>query len=162
MTATEHPAQAPAETQQVVTFMLGNEEFGTDILRVREILRPTTCTSMPEAPDAVEGIINLRETVVPVVDLGKLFGLPAGEQSHDNRIVVIELETYVVGFLVDAVREVITLDGAAVEPPPALATSAAAQYITRVVRLDDRLLILLDMEQVVAAVRRPASPVLAA
>ncbi len=133
---------------QLVSFLIGKEEFGADILSVREIIRPTTITSVPQAPSFIEGIINLRGHVVPVVDLRKRFGMEASEQSQDSRIIVVELGSRVVGFMVDAVSEVIRIDRSITEPPPELVSSIEARYITGVAKLNDRLLILLDLEQV--------------
>lgn len=145
-------SQPPAQTDplQFVTFVLEGEEFGIDILRVQEIIRPVAVTRVPNAPAFVEGVINLRGRIVPVLDARKRFGLPYRPMDDTSRIVVIELGRETVGFVMDAVREVIRVDPAVIEPAPELAVGVDADYIRGVAKLDDRLLILLDVERVLA------------
>lgn len=138
------------ELLQLVSFNIGDEEFGVDILKVQEINRMLNVTRVPNAPEYVEGVINLRGRVIPVVDLRKRFGLPPKERDKNTRIIVIELSGKTVGFVVDSVREVLRIPKSVTEPPPALATNINAEYITAVGKLDDRLLTLLDMEKVLA------------
>lgn len=132
---------------QLVTFHVAREEFAVDILDVREINRMMDITRVPHAPDFVEGVINLRGQVIPVVDLRKRFGLEPGERDKNTRIVVVELGSKVVGFLVDSVSEVLRVPKSLVEPPPALASGVEADYIRGVVKLEDRLLVLLDLHR---------------
>ncbi|MCX7984317.1 MAG: chemotaxis protein CheW [Bacteroidetes bacterium] len=138
------------ELLQLVSFNIGDEEFGVDILKVQEINRMLTITRVPNAPEYVEGVINLRGKVIPVVNLRKRFGLPPKEADKNTRIIVIELNGKTVGFVVDSVREVLRIPKSVTEPPPALATRINAEYITAVGKLDDRLLTLLDMEKVLS------------
>ncbi|BBM68963.1 chemotaxis protein CheW [Rhodothermus marinus] len=133
---------------QLVSFLIENEEFGVDILNVQEIIRPVDITRVPNAPAFVEGVINLRGRIVPVVDLRKRFNLPRRERDKNSRIIVVELGDKIVGFMVDAVREVLRVDAGVIEPPPELAIGIDAHYITGVAKLDDRLLILLDLERI--------------
>lgn len=135
---------------QLVSFVIENEEFGIDILSVQEIIRPVAITRVPRAPAFIEGVINLRGRIVPVVDLRKRFGLPERDRDKETRIVVVELGGRVVGFMMDAVREVIRVDRGVIEPPPDLAIGIDAQYIKGVAKLDDRLLILLDLDEVLS------------
>ncbi|HOV98531.1 MAG TPA: chemotaxis protein CheW [Bacteroidota bacterium] len=138
------------EILQLVSFNIGEEEFGVDILKVQEINRMLNVTRVPNAPEYVEGVINLRGKVIPVVDLRKRFGLPPKEHDKNTRIIVIELSGKTVGFVVDSVKEVLRIPKSVTEPPPALATNINADYITAVGKLDDRLLTLLDMERVLS------------
>ncbi len=138
------------EILQLVSFNIGEEEFGVDILKVQEINRMLNVTRVPNAPEYVEGVINLRGKVIPVVDLRKRFGLPPKEHDKNTRIIVIELSGKTVGFVVDSVKEVLRIPKSVTEPPPALATNINAEYITAVGKLDDRLLTLLDMERVLS------------
>lgn len=138
------------ELLQLVSFNIGDEEFGVDILKVQEINRMLTVTRVPNAPEYVEGVINLRGRVIPVVNLRKRFGLPPKEHDKNTRIIVIELNGKTVGFVVDSVREVLRIPKSVTEPPPALATNINTEYITAVGKLDDRLLTLLDMEKVLS------------
>lgn len=143
--------QHDRERHQLVSFILDGEEFGVDILNVQEIIRTVTLTRVPSAPAFVEGVINLRGRIVPVVDLRKRFGLTARAVDKETRIIVVELSHRVVGFLVDEVREVIRVPAGVTEPPPEFAAGVDAAYITGVAKLDGRLLILLDLEQVLSA-----------
>ncbi|MEW6488613.1 MAG: chemotaxis protein CheW [Thermodesulfobacteriota bacterium] len=138
------------EILQLVTFHVGDEEFGVEILEVREINRMMEITRVPHAPDFVEGVINLRGQVIPVVDLRKRFGLPAVERDKSARIVVVELGDRVVGFLVDSVSEVLRVPRSLVEPPPPIVGGIDAAYIEAVVKLEDRLLILLDLRKLLS------------
>ncbi|HET6566885.1 MAG TPA: chemotaxis protein CheW [Rhodothermales bacterium] len=138
------------KTLQLVTFVVGQEEYGVEILSVREIIRSAAITRVPNAPDVIRGVINLRGKVVPVVDLRSRFGLPRQDQNRANRVVVIELAGQIVGFIVDAVREVIHVDSVLVEPPPELTVGADEHFIAGIARLEDRLVILLDPERVLS------------
>jgi len=133
---------------QLVGFQLGEEEYGIDILKVQEINRVTEITKIPHSPDFVEGVINLRGNVIPIIDLRKRFNMPEREHDKQTRIVVGEIEDRTVGFVVDAVSEVIRMDSNLVEPPPAIivGTDDIGKYIKGVGKLDDKLLILLDID----------------
>lgn len=106
-------------------------------------------TRVPNAPEHVDGVINLRGKVIPIIDLRRRFGMARKEHDKHTRIIVVELNGQVVGFVVDAVREVLRIPRDVTEPPPAIAGSAHEEYITGVGKLEDRLLILLDLEKVV-------------
>lgn len=135
---------------QLVSFVVENEEFGVDILRVQEIIRPIEITRVPNAPSFVEGVINLRGRIIPVVDLRKRFGFEPRDRDQDTRIVVVELRDKVIGFMTDAVKEVIRINQEVIEPPPDLAVGIDAHYIRSVAKLEDRLLILLDLDAVIS------------
>lgn len=143
-------AEREEEILQLVTFHVGDEEFGVEILEVREINRMMEITRVPHAPEFVEGVINLRGQVIPVVDLRKRFGLQAVERDKSARIVVVELGDRVVGFLVDSVSEVLRVPRGLVEPPPPIVGGIDAAYIEAVVKLEDRLLILLDLRKLLS------------
>ena len=155
---------AAADLLQLVSFVIEGEEFGIDILKVQEIIRPVPITRVPNAPPFVEGVINLRGRIVPVIDARKRFGLPAREMNEDSRIVVVELvgktvaATKTVGFVMDAVREVIRVERSVIEPPPELAIGIDADYLSGVAKLEDRLLILLDVERILADEEHDALP----
>ncbi len=133
---------------QLVTFSLGNEEFSVDILKVQEIIRLMDLTRVPKAPEFIEGVINLRGKVIPVMDLRKRFSMPEAEDSSEARIIVVELHKATVGFRVDGVSEVLRLPADTVEPPPTMVCGVETEYIKGVGKLDDRLIILLDVEKV--------------
>ena len=136
------------ELYQLVNFDIGSEEFGVDILKVQEIIRVPEITRVPNCPEFVEGVINLRGKIVPVVDLRHRFKLPSIKKDNNTRIIVVELAEKTVGFLVDQVKEVIRVETAIIEAPPDLVTSAERRDITGVAKLEDRLLILLDLDQI--------------
>ncbi len=134
---------------QLVTFKLDEEEFGVDILKVQEIIRTVEITVVPKMPGYMEGVINLRGKVIPVVNLRSRFSKPPTEQSNNTRIVVVNLNNITVGLLVDSVSEVLRLSEDVVEPPPPIMEGGMdTDYIKSVGRLEDRLLILLDLEKV--------------
>jgi purine-binding chemotaxis protein CheW len=144
------------ELLQLVTFRLGNEEFSLDILRVQEIIRHMELTRVPRTPDFVDGVINLRGRVIPVLDLRKRFGLPSDERTNETRIIVVDVDNKTVGLKVDAVSEVLRLPADTVEPAPAIVTGAESDYIKGVGKLDGRLLILLDVEKILTRTERDA------
>jgi purine-binding chemotaxis protein CheW len=136
---------------QLVTFRIGEEEFGVDILRVQEIIRTMAITRVPKAPDFVEGVINLRGKVIPIIDLRKRFALEVREHDKHTRIIVIEISNMIVGFVVDAVSEVLRIPADTVEPPPpAVMGGIDSEYISGVGKLEDRLLILLDLDKLLS------------
>ncbi len=143
-------AQTNETIYQLVSFVVENEEFGVDILKVQEIIRTVEITRVPKSPEFVEGVINLRGKIVPVIDLRRRFGIAKKPHDGETRIVVVELPDKVVGFLVDKVKEVIRVEKSVIEPPPELTTNISANYITGVAKLQDRLLILLDLDKVLS------------
>jgi purine-binding chemotaxis protein CheW len=139
--------QAGDELLQLVSFSIGEEEFGVDILKVREINRMIESNHVPNAPSHVDGIINLRGKVIPVIDLRSRLGIKRKAHDKNTRIIIVELMDKVVGFVVDAVNEVLRIPRSITEPPPPVATGTNTEYITAVGKLDDRLLTLLDLEK---------------
>jgi len=137
-------------TMQLVTFVLEGEEFGIDIGLVKEINRLMKITPVPKAPAAVEGVINLRGQVVPVVDLRREFKMATRKEDRNTRIVVVEMEEMTVGFMVDAVSEVLTIPRSSVEPPPPIIGGLDSDLVNGVGKIDDRLVIILDLARVVA------------
>jgi len=134
---------------QLVSFRIGAEEFGVDILNVQEINRMTEITRVPKVPDYVEGVINLRGKVIPVIDLRKRLDLDAAEYDKSTRIVVADVQGRTIGLIVDAVSEVLRIPGSAIEPPPELVTRIDQEYVQGVAKLEDRLLMFLDLSKVV-------------
>lgn len=131
---------------QLVTFKLGGEEYGIDILRVQEINRMTEITAMPKAPFSVEGVINLRGKMIPVINLRKRFGLAMKEFDSQSRIIVIDAGS-TVGLIVDSVSEVLRISSDTIEPPPLVTTGTGSEYIMGIRKLEDRLIIVLDIEK---------------
>lgn len=140
-----------SEKLQLVTFGVGSEEFAVDILAVQEINRMMELTRIPQSPPEVEGVINLRGRIIPVVDLRKRFGIGVSDQDENNRIIVVEVHGRVIGFIVDRVHEVLRIDHNIVEPAPSIVSSIDSEYIAGVGKLNDRLLILLDLGKLFGA-----------
>ena len=139
-------------SQQYVTFSLGEELFGVEVTRTREILSMTPVTQVPQTPDYLLGVINLRGRVVPVVDMRLKLGLPAGEETEDTCIIVVEVlvedESIVVGALADAVREVLEVRSDQIEPPPRLGTRLNTEFITGMGKIDEQFMILLNIDRI--------------
>ncbi len=134
---------------QLVTFNVGNEEFAVNILNVQEINRMTDLTRVPNASDYIKGVINLRGKVIPIIDLRKRIGLEAKVSDSSTRIIVIEINEKVVGFIVDKVNEVMRISQDHMEPPPNVVSGIDKDFITYIAKLEDRLLILLDLEKII-------------
>jgi len=145
----EQVNRVESDELQLVSFNIGTEEFGVDILKVQEINRMVEITRVPQAPNYVEGVINLRGKVVPIVDLRKRFNLELKEYDKNTRIVVVNIGGNIMGMIVDSVSEVLRLSANTIEPPPDIVTGVNAEYIKGVAKLEDRLLIFLDLSRVV-------------
>ncbi len=125
---------------------MGGEEFAIDILRVQEIIRTQQLTRVPNSPESMEGVMNLRGKIIPVIALRRRFGLEEIAPDKQNRIVVIEIQGAVLGFIVDAVSEVLRIPVDTVQPPPRLGV-VEREYVSGVGKIGDRLLILLDTDR---------------
>ncbi len=130
---------------QVVGFRIGNETFGVRIGAVREIVRVPEITAVPSAPETIEGVINLRGKIIPVMDLRKRFGQTDVQPDKKNRILVVELENKLVGLIVNAASEVLRIAPSEIEPPGNLFAEGESGYVTGVGKLKGRLIILLDI-----------------
>ncbi len=142
----DEEGEVDQELTQLVTFSIGDEEFGVNILQVQEIIRTMEITNVPRAPEFVEGVINLRGKVIPIVDMRRRFGLRSKEHDKYTRIIVIEIDMIIVGFVVDSVSEVLRIPANSVQPPPPVVAGMDSDYIDGVGKLEDRLLILLDLD----------------
>ena len=135
---------------QLVIFRLSMEEYGLPITKVQEINRLVPITKLPQTPAFMEGIINLRGRIIPVIDLRKRFQLPIMEHNDDTRIIIVEVNGQTVGITVDAVNEVVCLDATSIEPPPP-SFVLDSQYIHGIGKLDERLIILLDINKILTS-----------
>lgn len=133
---------------QLVIFELANEHYGVDIAAVESIIKMQDITAVPHAPSFVEGVTNLRGTVLPVIELRRRFGFPPSKETKDTRIVVIEIDGLTVGVIVDAVTEVMRVANDTIEPPSPLVTTIDSAFITGIAKIDKRLVILLDLSKV--------------
>ena len=143
-----------ADTIQVVSFSLGSEEYGVDIAQVQEINRMVAVTHVPRAPQFMEGVINLRGQLIPIIDLRTRFGMPRVEHTKNTRIVVTEIGTKRVGMVVDSVSEVLRVPLDQIEDAPDMITGVDTEYIRGVGKVDERLIILLDLAKIISGAER--------
>ena len=140
------------ETTQYLSFKLGEEVFAVDVAKVREILDVIAITKVPQTPDYMRGVINLRGSVVPVMDMRLKFGLPPTERTVNTCIIVMEVthdgETMVLGSLADSVQEVLELEPDQIEPPPRIGTHLRTDFIKGMGKYNDLFIIILDIDQV--------------
>jgi purine-binding chemotaxis protein CheW len=149
----EAPVRAPSGnetegTMQLVSFRLADEEYGIEIKKVREIILVGEITRMPQTPAYVKGLINLRSTVIPIIDLKLRFGLPETEPTDATRIMVANVGGKTIGVIVDAVSEVLRISQEQIAPPPPTVAGLGREYLVGLAKLKDRLLILLDIEKI--------------
>ncbi len=150
MTNQETQKKETSELLQLVSFMIGDEEFAVDILIVQEIIRMLQVTKVPNAPDFVDGVINLRGRIIPVIDLRCKMGMKRIEHDKNTRIIVVEVIGKTVGFIVDAVTEVLRIPSSITEAPPEIVAGVNSEFIKAVGKLEDRLLILIDIEKILS------------
>ena len=136
--------------RQLVVFELANEHYGVDIAAVESIIKMQAITAVPHAPAFVEGVTNLRGTVLPVIDLRKRFGLPTAEANRDTRIVVVDVNGTKVGMVVDGVSEVLRVTDEAISPPSPIVVTAASAFVTGIAKVGERLVILVDLAKVLS------------
>lgn len=144
--------ESRGELIQLVSFNLDQEEYGVDVLKVREIIRVPVVTRVPNTPHYVDGVINLRGKVIPIISMRKKFGLMETENDKQTRIMVMDVDGELMGFTVDAVSEVIRISGSEIQPSPAVVASGIDQEcIAGVINQAERLLVLLDLEKMFSA-----------
>ncbi len=144
-----------AGSLQLVSFRLGQEEYGIEITKVQEIILMGEITRVPQTPPYIKGLINLRSTVIPIVDLRLRFGLPPQEPTEETRIMVVNVNGKIIGIIVDAVSEVLRISKEQIAPPPPTVAGLGREYLTGLVKLENRLLILLDIEKLLGAEQIP-------
>lgn len=158
MNARDRTARAAAESERVVqmiSFSIGAERFGVEILDVQEIIMMSAITEIPNSPDFVEGVINLRGNIIPVLDLRKRLRMrrtrPEGDRAPGTRILVVEIEGSVTGFIVDSVAKVLSVPAGKISPPPDIIVAGVqSQYISGVVHLEEGILVLLDFRKILS------------
>ena len=136
------------EMKQLISFTVGAEEYGMELLRVKEVIRMRQITWLPKAPSCVKGIINLRGDVIPIVDLRDRFGLQPEEQTAMTRVVVVEVEGMPVGMVVDSASQVVRVAGDQFDPPPTVMGEASRDFITAVGKMGDRLVMMIDVDRI--------------
>jgi purine-binding chemotaxis protein CheW len=146
METTEEQIVTGGEVLQLVTFTLGNEEYAVNILNVQEINRITEITRVPNSPDYVEGVINLRGKVIPVINLRKKFHFEDRPTDDTSRIIIMEIQGITNGLIVDSVSEVLRIPASSVEPAPPMSAELQSQFIKGIAKLENRLIILIDLD----------------
>lgn len=151
----------PEELVQMISFTVGSEQFGVRILTVQEIIMMSHITEIPNSPDFVEGVINLRGNIIPVLDLRKRLRLrgssPSEGRKPGQRILVVDTESHVTGFIVDSVSKVLSVPAPRILPPPDIIVAGIqSQYISGIVHLDDSILILLDFRKILTVEEKGA------
>lgn len=132
---------------QLVGFRLDNEDYAIAITKIQEIILMKPITRIPQVPEFIEGLINLRGSVIPIVNLRKRFGLPPREVDDETRTIVVNIHDKTVGCIVDAVTQVMRINRDQIQPPPLSVLAVSHQYIAGLARLEDRLLIILEIER---------------
>jgi purine-binding chemotaxis protein CheW len=143
-----HSEKSEQERMRLVSFNLENEEYGVEVLKVREIIRMPNITRVPNTPHYVEGVINLRGKVIPIISLRKRFNLNSSEADSRTRIMVMDMTNNLTGFVVDSVAEVIRVSSEEIQPaPPVISGNIEQECLSGVINRADRLLVLLDLER---------------
>lgn len=142
--------KAAEATEHLATFFLSREEYGVDVRLVQEIIRISDITPVPRAPESIKGVINLRGRIIPVVDLKKKLGLGDADTGRRGRIVVVKLRERLVGLLVDAASQVLKVPVSSIDPAPDAVVEIDADFIRGVAKLPDRLIILMDLQKILA------------
>ncbi len=150
MDTTKVRAEA-GELRQFISFSVGEEEYGLELLRVKEVIRIREITWLPKAPSFVKGIINLRGDVIPIIDLRDKFGLEAKENTAMTRVIVVEVEGRLMGMVVDSASQVVRIPADHIDPPPPVLGGLSQEFITGVGKLDDKLIILLNADAILTS-----------
>ncbi len=144
------------ELRQFISFRIGREEYGLELLRVKEVIRLREITRLPTAPAWVMGIINLRGDVIPIIALRDRLGLEGREATTDTRVIVVEIDGRLLGLVVDSASQVVRIPAAEIDPPPSMPGALAQEFIAGVGKQEDRLVILLNVDAVLTRTERTA------
>lgn len=135
---------------QYVIFELADEFYGVDIHQVRGIEKPMSLTRVPNAPEFVQGVCNLRGSVIPVIDLRRRLGLSAGTETKNTRVLIVNVDKYTVGMVIDNANDVVNINPDMIEPSPALVSGIDSEFIRGVAKINNRLLVLLDLNKILS------------
>ncbi len=136
------------DTEQLISFAVGEEDYGVEIQKVKEVIRKKEITRLPKTPAFMRGVINLRGDVIPIIDLREKFGLEQEEYTEMTRVIVVEVDEKSIGMVVDSVSHVIRLSQDEIEPPPPLVGGLSIDYLRGVGKLGDKLIVLLKIDQI--------------
>jgi len=148
---TSRAAPVRDATREVLVFVIGKEEYGVDILKVQEIRGYEKVTAIPAAPEFLKGVVNLRGTIVPVIDMRIKFNLPDPRYDSFTVVVILRLSSRVIGIVVDAVSDVVRLAATDVKDPPRLGSVVDSSYLTGVATINERMVLLLDIEKLLSS-----------
>jgi len=152
----ETKVKEAGELRQFIGFSVGEEEYGLELLRVKEVIRVRGITWLPKAPSFVKGIINLRGDVIPIIDLRDKFGLESHEDTAQTRVIVVEVEGRLIGMVVDSASQVVRIPLDQIDPPPPVLGGLSQELITGVGKLEDKLVILLDPDAILTVDQKVA------
>jgi purine-binding chemotaxis protein CheW len=153
-TTKDRVGSTQGELRQFISFSVGDEEYGLELLRVKEVIRVREITWLPKAPSFVKGIINLRGDVIPIIDLRDKFGLEAKEATANTRVIVVEVDGKLMGMIVDSASQVVRIPADQIDPPPPVLGGFSQEFITGVGKMDDKLIILLNSDAILTAEER--------
>jgi purine-binding chemotaxis protein CheW len=142
--------ETEGESVQSILFQMGNEYYGLPISLVKEIIKPLPITRFPKSPPYVEGVIDLRGRILPIINLRTMFGLQPLPLTEDSRFVDVQLGNLSIGIIVDAVSEVVRIAQKQIEPAPPIVAGVEGKYLTGIARMQDRLILLLDLDEIFA------------
>jgi purine-binding chemotaxis protein CheW len=151
MDESRNRVETTGEIKQLISFTVGPEEYGLELLRVKEVIRMRQITWLPKAPTCVKGIINLRGDIIPIVDLRDRFGLASIEQTAMTRVIVVEVEGRLVGMVVDSASQVVRVPADQFAPPPSMLGETARGFITGVGKMDGKLIITIDADKILSS-----------
>ena len=149
--------QTMQNAHELIAFRVGDQEYCVDIMTVREIRGWTPATALPHAPGYVRGVINLRGSVLPIVDLAARLGLEAAEPTSRHVIIIAQIGEQIAGFLVDAVSDILTIQDGQMQPTPDVASETAKTFVQGVIALEGRMLRLIDLSLVIPAIQSEAA-----
>jgi purine-binding chemotaxis protein CheW len=136
---------------KLAVFRLDDQPYAIDIMKIKQIIRPLKITRLPKSPEFVEGVINLRGVVIPVMDMRKRFGLPSRAEGAETKVIVASVDRRIVGIIVDDVSEVVPVPRSEIQPPPRMIRGVEAEYLLGVCRYQDEILLILNLDEILTA-----------
>jgi purine-binding chemotaxis protein CheW len=136
---------------KLAVFRLADQPYGVDIMKIKQIIRPLKITRLPKAPEFVEGVVNLRGVVIPVIDMRKRFGLAPRPEGADTKVIIASVERRIIGIIVDEVTEVVPVPRSEIQPPPRVIRGVEAEYLLGVCRYQDEILLILNLDDILTA-----------